>query len=74
LCRKAADQILANVDCGSKHGVREAVAVHEDTNACCSTTFLHDLPVARCDGDIIGINRLAVATLVVADEEGDVFL
>jgi hypothetical protein len=54
--------------------MRVSISVHEDTNARGSTTLLHNLPVARYNRDVVGIDLLAVAGLVVADEEGDILL
>jgi hypothetical protein len=71
---KATESILTDVDCDAEHRMRVPISVHEDANARRSTTLLHDLPVARYNWNIVGVDLLAVAGLVVADEEGDVLL
>ena len=56
--------------------MREPIAIHEDTNARRSSILFfalpHAVPVSRGNGDVVDVDVLAVAGLVVADEEGDV--
>jgi hypothetical protein len=70
---ETADGTLANVDRNADHCMRVSISVYENTNARHSTTLFHDLPVARHNGDVVDVDMFAVAGLVVADKESDVF-
>jgi hypothetical protein len=71
---EAIDSTLTDVYHDTEYRMRVSISVHEDANARGSSTLLHDLPVARYNRDVIGVDLLAVAGLIVADEEGDVLL
>lgn len=53
-------------------GMRESVAVNKDPNTHISIAGVSDSPVLGCEGNVVGLDALAIAGLVVADEERNI--
>ena len=66
------NHILVFSDSRPQDVVRKPIAVNEDSDANRSVACVLGRPILGHKRDVIWLNALAVAGLVVADEEGDI--